>query len=330
MGSDVWVKKRKRSLFGQVDSLVLDIDGVILDVTASFRVAISKTVQHYLTKVLDFQDDEVAVSSEETQLFKLAGGFNNDWELTYGAVLFYLTQSAVLGSKSLETIRSEGESLPQFTREVSRKGGGLTGLRKVVLSKLDLSAVQPVLALWDQDLIKQIFQEYYGGTDYCPRLYGFSPQLIKGKGLVSKEKVLIDKEKVALFAPRVAVLTGRTEEEARLALKQAGLDRLISEELVLFNRGELTKPNPQLLEVLANRLDTSYGVYVGDSLDDLSTVKNFRRGAREVEFLSAIVARNKSELKFYAEESADLLGLKANSVLEGLLELKGENYERKD
>lgn len=326
MDVDVWVKKKALPLFGQVDGLVLDIDGVILDVTASFRVAISKTVQYYLTQILDFKDDEVAVSSGETQLFKLAGGFNNDWELTYGVVLFYLTQSALLGSKSLRAIRDAGESLPKFTQEVGQEGEGLTGLGKVLLGKLDSSVSQRVLGSWDQDLIRQIFQEHYGGTDYCLRLYGFEPKFVKEKGLLNQEKVLISRDKLTFFSPQVGILTGRTEEETELALEKAGIKDLVPRGQIIWDSGGATKPDPKLLQLLVNKMKIKGGVYVGDTPDDLQTVKNFDSLDGEVFFLSAIVARKRDEIRFYQQKRADLVGLRTKEVMSSIIKLKEESY----
>ncbi len=63
------------------DAVVLDIDGVLVDVADSYRRAIVESVdRHYGT----------TISRGEVQLFKDAGGFNNDWELTYAAALSVL------------------------------------------------------------------------------------------------------------------------------------------------------------------------------------------------------------------------------------------------
>ncbi|MDP3013807.1 MAG: hypothetical protein Q8M92_06150, partial [Candidatus Subteraquimicrobiales bacterium] len=84
------IRKDVSNFLSKIDSVVLDIDGVILDVSQSFRVAISRTVQYYFVEVLKYSGDACLITPEETQAFKMAGGFNNDWELTFSVVLFYL------------------------------------------------------------------------------------------------------------------------------------------------------------------------------------------------------------------------------------------------
>lgn len=60
------------------DVIVFDVDGVLVDVTASYREAIRETVRHYTGDL---------VSNELIQEFKNQGGWNNDWELSYKFIL---------------------------------------------------------------------------------------------------------------------------------------------------------------------------------------------------------------------------------------------------
>jgi HAD superfamily hydrolase (TIGR01548 family) len=60
------------------DVIVFDVDGVLVDVTASYREAIRETVLHYTGDL---------VSNELIQEFKNQGGWNNDWELSYKFIL---------------------------------------------------------------------------------------------------------------------------------------------------------------------------------------------------------------------------------------------------
>ncbi len=55
------------------DLLIFDMDGVLVDVTESYRATIQATVKH-------FTDDEP--SREEIQDWKNRGGWNDDWQLS--------------------------------------------------------------------------------------------------------------------------------------------------------------------------------------------------------------------------------------------------------
>ena len=53
--------------------LIFDMDGVLIDVSKSYRVAIKKTAEFFLNKKISF---------ETIQKYKEKGGLNNDWDCT--------------------------------------------------------------------------------------------------------------------------------------------------------------------------------------------------------------------------------------------------------
>ena len=58
-------------------ALIFDMDGVLVDVSKSYRLAIQKTAGFFLKKKID---------PAEIQQLKNAGGYNNDWDLTEALV----------------------------------------------------------------------------------------------------------------------------------------------------------------------------------------------------------------------------------------------------
>lgn len=54
--------------------LIFDMDGVLVDVTESYRETIAATVEHFTG---------ARPTNEQIQQFKNRGGFNDDWELTH-------------------------------------------------------------------------------------------------------------------------------------------------------------------------------------------------------------------------------------------------------
>lgn len=320
---DLLVKEASLDLLSEIDSLVLDIDGVVIDVSQSFRVAMSKTVQHYFSKVLGWPGETTLITPEETQAFKLAGGFNNDWELTYAIVLFYLGKAEKLFATYLDYLRERGQKIEDFTAKVAQEGGGLEVAGRLTLGSLNEAQRRNVVELWRKDEIKQIFQEYYAGLDHCERLYGFKPTHIKEKGLLNAERILLDKSLLAPFLPRVAVVTGRTKKEAQVALERSGLVDFISPELVLSDDGGLRKPDPGVLLDVGSRMKTGVGIYIGDTPDDLRTVKNFGGLQTEMVFLSGIVLRKAEESQIYIKENADVLSKNVNDILSVVLDKRG-------
>ncbi len=53
--------------------IIFDVDGVLVDVSESYRVAISRTVEYF---------SGASVDNTLINMYKFTGGFNNDWELT--------------------------------------------------------------------------------------------------------------------------------------------------------------------------------------------------------------------------------------------------------
>lgn len=74
-------KKQTAKLIGAMNKtvketkplLVFDIDGVLVDVSRSYRVAIKQTVEYFTGK---------EITLEEIQALKNRGGYNNDWDTT--------------------------------------------------------------------------------------------------------------------------------------------------------------------------------------------------------------------------------------------------------
>ncbi len=60
------------------EALIFDMDGVLVDVSGSYRVAIQKTVEYFTGK---------SIAPAEIQEFRELGGNNNDWELTEAILL---------------------------------------------------------------------------------------------------------------------------------------------------------------------------------------------------------------------------------------------------
>jgi HAD superfamily phosphatase len=59
-------------------AILFDLDGVLVDVSDSYRKAIQETVQFF---------SETKVEPSEIQAFKAKGGYNNDWDLTEAILL---------------------------------------------------------------------------------------------------------------------------------------------------------------------------------------------------------------------------------------------------
>ena len=316
---DIILNKKILDKLSRVDTLVFDIDGVLIDVRDSFRKAVCQTVQFYFKKILGFQGSQNLINPEEVEYFKMAGGFNNDWDLTSAVVLFYLMKARENNLKEVDELRNIKPDIKTFTTKMLSPGGGLA--KVIDLIEKDGQVKEWILILWDKDLITKIFQEIYAGGEHCFNIYGFHPSLIKKDGLIKQERIILDKNKKNFLQNfSLGILTGRDEREARVALERLGWDDIISKEQIVTADDGVGKPHPQGLKKVAESLKTKLGIYVGDTWDDLITVKNTNKEERVTKFFSAIVLgeelnlRSKS-VKFYLNEGVDLLSQDVNSIL---------------
>jgi len=323
---DIILNKNILDRISRVDTIVFDIDGVLIDVQDSFKKAVCQTVQFYFKEILHFQGSQNLINPEEVEYFKMAGGFNNDWNLTSAVVLFYLMKARKNNLRDIDLLRSIEPDIKKFTAEMLPSGGGL--VKVIDLIEEDGNIKEEILALWDGNLITKIFQEIYAGEEHCYKIYGFHPFLIKTEGLIKQERIIIDKNKKDFLQNfSLGILTGRNKREARVALERLGWDDIISKEKIITADDGAEKPHSQGLKKITNSLETKLGAYIGDTRDDMITVKNFNKEVGATKFLSAIVLgegfnlRSKSA-KFYLNEEVDLLARDVNCVLDWLEKVK--------
>jgi HAD superfamily hydrolase (TIGR01548 family) len=238
----------------QVDAVVLDVDGVLVDVADSYRRAIVESVDRLY--------DET-VSTDAVQAFKDAGGFNNDWELTYAAALFVLAGR-----------EGYAGDVVAFTDAVHERGGGLAAAEAVVEHALPAEAHERVRAAWDPDRLRAVFQALYLGTELYRSLEGAEPPF-DAPGYIHDEPVIVTAGTVDRLTERydVGVLTGRPAAEADIALDRAGLAVPDDHRFTMDDWAE-GKPHPSALVTLAERFDAGRVAFVGDTLDDVHTAVN--------------------------------------------------------
>jgi HAD superfamily hydrolase (TIGR01548 family) len=232
------------------DAVVLDIDGVLVDVADSYRRAIVESVDRVYGETVD--DDAV-------QRFKDAGGFNNDWELTDAAALFVLAREAGY----------DGD-VTAFTDAIAAAGGGLDAAEAVVRE----AGYDDAFDRWAPDRLREVFQALYLGTDLYRDLEGGDPPF-EAPGYIHDEPVLADPGTLDRLEARfaVGVLTGRPAAEADIALDRVGLSVPDAHRFTMDDWAA-GKPDPGALTTLADRFDAEAVAFAGDTLDDVRTATN--------------------------------------------------------
>jgi len=238
----------------QADAVVLDVDGVLVDVADSYRRAIVESVE---------QVYDETISRDAIQQFKDAGGFNNDWELTYAAALYVLARR-----------RGYDRDIESFTDLIAATGGGLDAAETVIVDRVGPAERERIYDDWDRNRLRDVFQQLYLGSDRYRELEGGDPDLDTG-GFIHDEPILIEDRTIDRLTQEfaVGVLTGRPAPEAEIALDRVGLD-MPDEHRFTMDDWEAGKPDPGALTTLADRLDAGAMAFAGDTLDDVRTAVN--------------------------------------------------------
>jgi len=294
---------------GIVDLLIFDMDGVLIDVSKSYRETIRRTVHIYLEKCLGFQiGKRDPISKEDISLFKSIGGFNNDWDLTSGLLLYLLSISGIPPSRKKRRFSSieevvlylkkraskscqnaatlfQKKNLSQFLKKAKSFGDGLKGVRRALAGSWD-GWVYGSGNLDEENLVKRIFQEVYLGSHFTSH-YHLRPIFYRGKGLHLQEKLLIPRKILSFLRKKLhmGIASGRPRFEAELALKRfrllpyfdsvVTLDECIEEEACIFRTTgkqiSLLKPRPYSLLRVVQEIDIPRPEcgYIGDVVDDM-------------------------------------------------------------
>ncbi len=300
-----------------MDILIFDMDGVLIDVSMSYRKAIERTIRLYLRTCLGFKYlNGNLIEGKDISLFKSVKGFNSDWDLTSGLLLYLLSLSPLpqdlkrIRPSSIEDLIShlKRESSPfssgkknpfkrkhlsDFLKKVESKGGGLTGVRKVLEGGWE-GWVYGSGDLNRENLIQRIFQEVYLGEKFYIH-YHLQPLLYKGKGYYRKEKLLIPRNILSSLRKRVrlVIASGRTRFEAELALKRFRISNLFDAVITLDDcekeekrilqfkgkRVKCSKPSPYPIlraagEIALHRPKCGY---VGDVVDDILAARGAKK-----------------------------------------------------
>jgi len=231
--------------------VIFDIDGVLIDVRGSYRRAIIETIAH---------EHDATVDQEIIDRFKLAGGFNNDWDLTTAAAI------------AVELQRRRGIDPSSFAAAVGAHGGGLEGAAVALFEAVGGAQAEAITAAVTPDRLREVFQAFYLGDALYAELEGAAAPF-EAPGLIHDEPVLVDAETIAAVeaVAAVGVVTGRPTAEAQIALERTPLS-VDPAAMVTMDDDCADKPDPAGVLAVAETLATDRVYFIGDTVDDMTAV----------------------------------------------------------
>lgn len=227
-----------------VDCLIFDIDGVLLDTRNSFLAVIERAVEEGWRR--EGGDADCPGYSDGFQrIFKRHGSFNDDYDIVWYLLLTALSS----GEKKLSDALPSVEALERDLADCA--GDCVPWIAKRLGDRVNRSDVRSL----------------------CARLYLGDE---KTPGFYLNEKVMLPIHWSRLPLP-VAIYTGRNNDEWQLAKKVLGWDDFPDDRIVHFDSGIL-KPSPEGLEILCARMGCERPLFFGDTASDQKALDTFGRG----------------------------------------------------
>ncbi len=298
--------------------IVFDLDGVIIDVSMSYRETIRQSAKLFFKGSYAWKNlPEPLFSLSDLERVKQGGGLNNDWDLTCLVIslLFPFVKTPTIfedrdnWERYKKTIQhSDVSALVKFLKSTHRPLTDLLKERGTIHDEFIQSLY--VEDVGSGNIIKHIFQEIYLGNDLFQSTYGIPAKLYTGEGYMNRENLLIDESILKKLSAKsiMAIATGRPEAEAFYALDFFDirnyftcvytLDDCLKEEKKIFNREgkkvSLSKPNPYMLDAIKERSchAASKCYYVGDMPDDMIAASRSKAGFIGIGVLKSATDKN--------------------------------------
>lgn len=308
----------------RLDTALFDIDGVLIDVTRSYRRSVIAAADH-LVRITNglTAAPEPLLTAEDVARFKRAGGFNNDWDLTrLFAALWTARLREWKGQPEAEIPLAEWAARASAAARARR--GGVAWMR----TALPPSAIPAAeVARWAHD-------EYYWGAALAREHYGHEPTYApEARGVVHDEEMLLGPEVLPALVgrgiTRFGLITGRVGPEVAWALHQIAFGCGLVEGPppggvawcespfgrspfgVVLSGDECQKPDPRGLARALRVLGARGALYVGDTADDLDFVLRYRDEIRPGDAalppVLAVSVASGEDAATYRERGADFV-----------------------
>jgi phosphoglycolate phosphatase-like HAD superfamily hydrolase len=87
----IYFKKDSAKALSDTTKIIFDFDGVLVYTSQSYRQTIRRVVDYYFLEILGLEGERGKLATlGDVQKFKDTGLYNNDWNLTYAIITYYL------------------------------------------------------------------------------------------------------------------------------------------------------------------------------------------------------------------------------------------------
>lgn len=304
-GRGIFVKKNILPLTEKIDAIIFDCDGVLVDVSKSYDLAIKQTTAYVLEKFAHIKS--IPITRTIINGFKATGGFNDEVDVTYASIL------------SLVAADRLGVDPKKFINTVARNADstGIISVEKFLNTmNLDLSDIRIKLdypGSHSTNPLYKIFDQIFYGQKLYKKIFHKSSNL-KEIGLIENDIVVVTKKLLDTlekkFGNKIAMVTGRGKDSTAYSLdKLFGKFNTNASFFLEDHPRKLAKPNPKSLLMSINSLNSKYCIYVGDSMEDLIMASEANKMGKKTIFCGIYgTSKNpNSKKRFFEKNNADLI-----------------------
>lgn len=301
------------------DSLIFDCDGVLIDITKSYDQTIITTTK-YILETLAKITDSIDIDFKIIDGFKSTGGFNDEVDLTYAAIL------SIIAAKKLKKDQTE------FIFNVI-KNSDSTGIKSVenfLKKQIDISEIIGQLSYpgsHKENILYQTFDQLFYGPELYSKLFQNSSKF-SDPGLIENDDVIfndnLSETLQKKFGKQISMVTGRGKESVRYSLKHL-LEKFDLKNSVFLEdeSRDLAKPNPQALINSISGMNSKSCLYVGDSMEDFLMAKKSTILGYKTTFCGIIgTSKNPQEKLKLFEQNEAILVLDSITLLPKVLNLE--------
>jgi len=302
-----------------IDSLIFDCDGVLIDITKSYDQTIVTTAKYVLETLANI-DDSIDIDFKIIDGFKSTGGFNDEVDLTYAAIL------SIVAAKKLKKDQTEFI----FTVIKNSDSTGIKSVENFLKNQVDISKIINQLSYpgsHKENVLYQIFDQLFYGPELYLKLFKNSSKF-SDPGLIENDDVILDDELCIKlqkkFGNQISMVTGRGKESVSYSLKNLLQKFDLPNSVFLEDESrDLAKPNPQALVDSIHGMSSKSCLYVGDSMEDFIMAKKATILGNKTTFCGIIgTSKNpQKKLKLF-EENGAILVLDSITLLPKVLNLE--------
>ena len=274
----------KNKKYFNIDCIIFDIDGVLIDVRKSYNETIKNTIQFVVGNMIKRNNLKDLVTDKIILKFRQTGGFNNDIDTSY-AISLALLLYPKLGNSNIENF------LIEVAEHADETGIGSVEkyMKKLISNKTSSNYsinIHNILNYLNypgnigDSIISTVFDEFFYGQELFLKRYGIKPKYYFGKPFIKNDRIVITDNTIRKikerFDGKIAMVSGRSKIAAAYALNNKFylLNEKNNSVFLEDEDRKYAKPNPYGLKKVINKINTRNDIlYCGDSVEDLIMVR---------------------------------------------------------